>query len=224
MPPTADPDAGHAAGRSGAGRVRGGAARTTGGRAAPMPPEERRAAIVAAAIPLVAQHGPAVTTRQIADAAGVAEGTIFRVFTDKQAVLDEVVRTVTDPAPDLAMLEALDPSRPLRELLTAAADIATGRLRQVWSVLGALRTFESGPPPGAGRRPPSLPLEDPLLVRMCRLLEPHADELRLPPTEVARLLRALVVAGTHPRLAGGHAMETGQIVAVLLDGVRRHGP
>ncbi len=60
-------------------------------RAAPLPPDERRAAIVAAAIPLVCDHGAAVTTREIAEAAGIAEGTIFRVFATKEDLLDAVV-------------------------------------------------------------------------------------------------------------------------------------
>lgn len=45
-----------------------------------MPPEQRRAAIVEASIPLLEKHGEALTTRMVAEAAGVAEGTIFRVF------------------------------------------------------------------------------------------------------------------------------------------------
>ena len=54
-------------------------------RATALPPSERRAEIVAATLPLLLAHGAAVTTRQIAEAAGIAEGTIFRVFPDKES-------------------------------------------------------------------------------------------------------------------------------------------
>ena len=56
-----------------------------------MTPDERRAAVLDAAIPLLMENGIGVTTRQIADAAGVAEGTLFRVFDDKRALLVSAV-------------------------------------------------------------------------------------------------------------------------------------
>ena len=50
-----------------------------------MSVEDRRAAIVEAALPLLIEHGANVTTSQIAAAAGIAEGTVFRAFGDKNA-------------------------------------------------------------------------------------------------------------------------------------------
>ncbi len=77
-------------------------------RAAALPRGERRAVIVEATLPLLLTHGSGVTSRQIAEAAGVAEGTIFRVFTDKDELLDAVADLVFDPAPTQAALEAID--------------------------------------------------------------------------------------------------------------------
>ena len=66
-----------------------------------MAPDERRAALIAATIPLLHEHGLDVSTRQIAHAAGVAEGTIFGVFESKsQLVICSVVKAL-DPQPTL---------------------------------------------------------------------------------------------------------------------------
>ena len=60
-------------------------------RARPLPPDERRRAIVAATRPLLIEHGAGFTTAQVARAASIAEGTIFRVFASKQELLDAVI-------------------------------------------------------------------------------------------------------------------------------------
>ncbi|MDR0944636.1 MAG: TetR/AcrR family transcriptional regulator, partial [Bifidobacteriaceae bacterium] len=62
-------------------------AQGTRGRAAPMSAEDRREAILDAVLPLLQQAGSAVSTRRIAQAAGIAEGTIFRVFRDKEELM-----------------------------------------------------------------------------------------------------------------------------------------
>ena len=70
-----------------------------------MPPEERRAALVEATLPLLLEHGATVSTRQIAEAAGVAEGTIFRVFESKD---DLVHACLHDALTNDALAEQLD--------------------------------------------------------------------------------------------------------------------
>ena len=88
-------------------------------RARRMPPAERREALINATLPLVLWHGPGVTTRQIAEAADVAEGTIFRVFDDKEALIRAVTERAFDPAPALAEIAAIEPALSLRDRFVA---------------------------------------------------------------------------------------------------------
>src|SRR5215468_8574185 len=92
-----------------------------------MAADERRAAIVRATVPLLREHGLTVSTRQIAAAAGVAEGTLFGVFPDKAALLRAAVISVLDPAPAVAAIEDIDPGADLRERLRRALDILRDR-------------------------------------------------------------------------------------------------
>src|SRR5258705_8373477 len=93
-----------------------------------LSPDERRAALIQATLPLLRTHGAAVTTRQIAEAAGVAEGTIFGVFPDKASLLSAALSSALDQAPVLRALSAIDPELSLRERLRDAVAILVRRL------------------------------------------------------------------------------------------------
>jgi len=92
-----------------------------------MAPDERRAALIAATLPLLREHGLAVTTRQIADAAGVAEGTIFGVFPDKNSLLRAAVLSAFDPAPLKDSLRGVAGRGDLRSRLVAVVDLLPAR-------------------------------------------------------------------------------------------------
>jgi AcrR family transcriptional regulator len=189
-----------------------------------MAPDARRAAIIAATLPLVLRHGAVVTTRQIAQAAGIAEGTIFRVFPDKESVVQAVVAEAFDPAPTLRELAAVNRELPFRERLTAAVTVLQRRLAGVFGLLNALGW--TGPPegrPAAARHPPATAnpteINDAFRAAIVELVGPDECRLRVPATQLAHVLRLLVFSGTHPMIANGHQLEPEQIVAILLDGL-----
>jgi len=166
--------------------------------------------IVAAAIPLLIEHGEMVTTRQIADAAGIAEGTIFRAFPDKDELLGAVIDAALDPAPLELALGTIDPDLPLAEIVARAAAFAQHRVVEVWRLATSVGTrFHD-------RK--KQPMAESLALT--RLLEPHRGELAMPPSRAARTLRALVFAMSHPMMVDKPASPR-EIANVFLHGVTK---
>src|SRR6266403_1929290 len=73
--------------------------------------DERRKAIVAAAVPLFARRGFAgTTTKELAEAAGISEALLFRHFPSKKHLYGEILRLGCEGDPALERLAALEPS------------------------------------------------------------------------------------------------------------------
>lgn len=191
-------------------------------RAPAMTPDERRAAIVAAATPLLHQFGKDVSTRQIAECAGVAEGTLFRAFGSKEALIEAVLADAFDPLPIHSELLAIDRDLPLRERMTAAVEVLQARLRDVFGLIFALRMQR--PPEQQKPRHGDLDANEMILSAMAWLLEPDAAQLRYEPEEVARRIRLVTFSATHPLISDGRPLAAGEIVDLLLDGVRTNEP
>ncbi|MGI5130155.1 TetR/AcrR family transcriptional regulator [Pseudonocardia sp. CA-107938] len=196
-------------------------------RAERMRPDERRAAIIDATLPLVLEHGDKVTVRLIAEAARVAEGTIFTVFRDKDELMTAVRERAFDPEPTLRELAAIDLAAPLRERLIAVAEIVTCRLRRVFVLIAAL----GGKMPQEGRSPEDdeaiarrQQINDAFIAAVVAVIEPDAADLAVSPGEVAHVLRLLAFSATHPLVNDGRPLSAEQIVDTLLDGVRRREP
>ena len=86
-----------------------------------MDAADRRTAIVEIATPLFARRGFAgTTTKEIAEAAGVSEALLFRHFPTKAALYEEILQIGCQGDPDLAQLEALQPSTATLVFMTHA--------------------------------------------------------------------------------------------------------
>lgn len=212
-----------------------------------LSPDERRAAVLDATVPLLIQHGMGVTTRQIADAAGVAEGTLFRVFDDKRALVVAAMARALDPEPVVDAVRALDAGRELSDVLVEVIDVITTRSVQMRAVLaiahelrrmadeGGMTAFPSGDalreqaaaaPAGSLLRAAhalrSRASEGPrrIVAALTDVLAVHREELRRDPEVCARILFSIVSSSFHDPLAPTGQLTPREVVEVFLDGMR----
>lgn len=193
-------------------------------RAAPLPLDERRAALIAATEPLLEQFGREISTRQIAEAAGIAEGTIFRAFATKEELIDAVIKDSFDIHRTCDELAQIDRGLSLEERLIAAVVILQERLRRVFALFGSLRLRKEAPDHDSFRTRQQVDNE---LINeaIADLIGPDQDQLRLAVMEAASALRAITFAITHPILGDQRLADPEQIVDLVLNGsCRRLSP
>lgn len=203
-------------------------------RATPMSPADRRAAIVEAVLPLVVERGEMPSTREVAEAAGIAEGTIYRAFDDKDSLLHAVVeRALAAPPGDGPELPLTRGDEDLHGQVVEMAQQVQGRLRTVSTVLMAVRRqlaadpdHRHGPGPGGPGPggPPAYVVEanQRLLDRLTGVFDAHRDRLRVEPATAALVLRSLVFGSQHPGMSGV-GLTAEQIADVVVHGVAHGG-
>jgi AcrR family transcriptional regulator len=178
-----------------------------------MTAEDRRAAIIAATIPLLRARGWSVTVKEVSAAAHVAEGTIFSVFQDKEELLLATLRTALDPAPVEEQLGRIDLSLPLEERLIQAVEILQGLAVRAAELLSVVHLDIA-----RGRFPQRFSGDHFARKVLPRLFEPSRGELRLEPVAVSQALLALTVGG-HSSVIFKKPMLASEIVDVILNGI-----
>ena len=196
-----------------------------------MAPEDRRKAILGALIPLLVERGGDVTTKEIAQAAGIAEGTIFRVFPDKATLLFAAAQEAINPVGGQeAFDEAMSGAGDLRERIVIAATRVLERMRLTMAVMGAVRPYLAAMYHEAHTSkkkqvpfgPPEFMIQAQrdLHERLTSLFAPYADQLAVSPETAALALRSLTFGSARPELGLSPALTPDEIADLVLDGVR----
>ena len=192
-------------------------------RAPALSVDDRREMILDAAVPLIVEYGQNVTTKQIADAAGIAEGTVFRAFADKQELLAAAVRRFMDPAPFKREIEAIDPDATLEAKVRAIVELLRERFTGIMGVMQAL----GGPERHGVKHSHTGDANDPHLAKaqmagiVAGVLETESARLRLDPTTAAHLIRLLVFASEIPPFNEARRLTTDELVDFILRGIAR---
>jgi AcrR family transcriptional regulator len=183
-----------------------------------LAPEDRREAIIAATRPLLYQHGRDTTTKLIAEAAGIAEGTIFRSFSTKDELFDAVLEREFDPEAFLERLAGIDPDLPLRERLTIYTTLLQQRFLGIFRLMAAM---------GMPRPPAKFQDEDSRRKLhdggLALLIGGDSQYFKLPVERVAELLRGMTFAASHPHITDQTPLMPEEIVDVILHGVLKPG-
>jgi len=185
-----------------------------------MSPDARRDAILDAVIPLLIERGTSVTTADMAEAADIAEGTIFRVFPDKACLIFEAVKVTMDPDSVRSSIEGITHDQSLHGQLIAAGSILLERFERVSALAEVLRSM---PDPSSGRRAAAhrcvTQADTAISAAVAELFGRHADQLLVTPARAAAAFRGLIFASASPWMVPGERLTIDEVVAILLAGI-----
>jgi AcrR family transcriptional regulator len=188
-----------------------------------MSVDDRRAAILAVAVPMLVESKGNLKTSEIAAAAGIAEGTLFRAFPDKRALLVACLQATLESETEVARIETIDRALPLAERLTSAARAVSEFQNRLWSVMVAIRGagVDARPDEHSDHSEHGHPKA---MIRISGAIAGlfDADQLRIAPDLAARLLLGYVFSNQLQAVGLGESgADLPELVEVFLHGVLR---
>lgn len=188
-------------------------------------------------VPLLLAGDTDISTTRIAQAAGFAEGTVFRAFQDKKELLLACAHHALVADAEVRRIQEIDRREPLAARLTAAIEVVGNYLDRIGSVMQTMQAggvrWDHGP--GAhkhggddkrtddkrtdehGRKGPMQMGR--LSGALAELFPPEAEGLRAAPELAAQLLLGSVFASRRNNLRFDGVVDNSKIVDLFLHGV-----
>ena len=199
-----------------------------------MDADDRRAAIIAATREVIARQGVGFTTREVAEAAGVAEGTLFRAFASKDDLLGAVVDDLLDVTLTCERIESLGRDNTLEEQVGAVVAAVGDQVSAVHGAelaMACMSRLPDGTAPMAHLRGLPGPAASTVRASFDRLraavtgaLAPYEARLRFSPEQVASWVWLSALAAAHPFWARIAHLNSDEVVHLLVHGIAQEDP
>lgn len=195
-----------------------------------MAPEDRRQAIIDATLPLLLERGTEMSTREIAHAAGIAEGTIFRAFETKHDLIHATIHTALLPDAAITLIAELPEGQTLVDRVAAIIEVLRGEIHRTRSLFAHFARPSGQPaagppagPPFGGLRPPFNPHEAKTRLNeaVTAALQPYSGGLAVSTAFATNLLSALAFASSFTLTEGEPTISSEELSDVVLHGIAK---